>query len=95
MPTPWPRASADTARPSVEPAGVALGVKHLMGWGSQGQLLCTAGWSAHAVNPCPAERRTLDTLLVEARGHGVLPVPLAEARARVACTMEFGRNEAQ
>jgi hypothetical protein len=79
---------------SIEPAGVGFGVKHLMGGGRR------ANYSAPPAGPgirqpVPGRRKYAGHRAVGARAHGVVALSLAKARAVVASTMEFGRNEEQ
>ena len=101
-----PRSSgaSSTASPARSPQNVDAGsgspvsaveVIHVVGGGSQNQLLCqlTADAAGCPSSPGPVEATALGNVLVQARTHGVLTGDLTALRERIRRTVTLTRYE--
>lgn len=79
-------AYAKTIRQAVELSGKSVSVVHLLGGGSQNELLCqlTANRSGLPVMAGPAEATAIGNVLVQARAQGIVDGSLESLRAIVA-----------
>jgi rhamnulokinase len=70
-------------------------VIHIVGGGSQNDLLCqlTADASGMPVVTGPTEATALGNVLIQARAHGAMPSSLEAMRARIASSMTLRRFE--
>lgn len=78
-----------------ELSGRAVDVIHIVGGGSQNELLCqlTATEAQLPVLAGPTEATALGNVLVQARAHGAVPASLEELRSRVAASTAIRRYE--
>jgi rhamnulokinase len=76
-------------------AGASVEVVHIVGGGSQNDLLCrrTADRTGLPVVAGPVEATALGNILVQARAHGAVPESLDAMRAMVASTSDVRRFE--
>jgi rhamnulokinase len=79
-------AYARTIRQAVELSGKTVRVVHLLGGGSQNELLCqlTANHCGLPVMAGPAEATAIGNVLVQARAQGIIEGSLESLRAIVA-----------
>jgi rhamnulokinase len=86
---------ARTVHRAVELTGRAVDVVHIVGGGSQNDLLCrlTADAVGVPVLAGPVEATALGNVIVQARAHGALPGSLEEIRARLAATTSLRRYD--
>jgi rhamnulokinase len=81
-------AYASTVHRAAELASVEVDVIHLVGGGSQNELLCrlTAELAGLPVVAGPTEATAIGNVMVQARAHGAAPGTLEAIRARVAAS---------
>ena len=86
-------AYARTVRQAADLAGEDVDVIHVVGGGSQNELLCqlTADLAGLPVIAGPVEATALGNVLVQARTHGAAPDSLEEIRANLAATQDLRR----
>lgn len=86
-------AYANTVAQAADLAGQDAEVIHVVGGGSQNNLLCqlTADLSGRIVTAGPVEATALGNVLVQARAHDAAPATLEEIRAEVASTQDVRR----
>jgi rhamnulokinase len=80
------RSYANTVEQAARLADQRVSVVHVVGGGSQNQLLCqrTADLTGRPVTAGPVEATALGNILVQARAHGAAPSDLSTLRATVA-----------
>ncbi len=88
-------AYARAVRQAAGLANVTVEVVHIVGGGSQNELLCqlTADFLGLPVIAGPTEATALGNLLIQARAHGAMPASLEAMRACVARSMTLRRFE--
>jgi sugar (pentulose or hexulose) kinase len=88
-------AYARTVRRAAELAGTAVEVVHVVGGGSQNELLCrlTAEACGLPVLAGPVEATALGNVLVQARAHGAAPATLEGLRSLVAASFPLRRYD--
>jgi rhamnulokinase len=88
-------ADARTVVQATELSGVPVEVIHVVGGGSQNELLCqlTADAAGVPVLAGPVEATALGNVLVQARTAGAVPSTLEAIRERVAATVPFRRYD--
>ena len=88
---------ARTVQEAAHLANARVDVIHVVGGGSQNELLCQliADAAALPVVAGPVEATALGNVVVQAQGAGVLPTSLEEARAAIAASMPLRRYEPQ
>ena len=88
-------AYARTVHEAARLAGTTVEVVHIVGGGSQNELLCqlTADAVGVAVIAGPVEATALGNVLIQARTHGAVPAALHELRALVAASAPRQRYE--
>ena len=88
-------AYARTVEQAAALAVTTVEVLHVVGGGSQNQLLCqlTADATGLPVVAGPVEATAIGNIAVQARTHGVLPGSLEAIRARIAATTRLRRYE--
>ena len=86
---------ARTVRAARELAGRPIDVIHVVGGGSQNELLCqlTADATRLPVLAGPVEATALGNVVVQARAAGCMPSTLEAARARIAAGTPLRRYE--
>ena len=90
-------AYAATVQRAAELAGLEIDIVHVVGGGSQNELLCrlTAAASGIPVTAGPVEATALGNVLVQARAHGAAPSSLEDLRAMVNRSTKIRRYEPQ
>jgi rhamnulokinase len=88
-------AYATTIRRAGNLAGVGVDVVHIIGGGSQNELLCqlTADRCGLPVAAGPVEATALGNVLIQARAHGAAPGALDDIRDQLATSVELTRYE--
>ena len=88
-------AYAATVRRASTLAGVEVEVVHIVGGGSQNELLCqqTADRCGLPVVAGPVEATALGNIAVQARAHGVAPASLEGIRRMIAASVPVRRHE--
>jgi rhamnulokinase len=89
------RGYARTVEQAIELAGAAVDVIHVVGGGSQNELLCqlTADATARPVVAGPVEATALGNVLVQARAAGAAAASLEALRASIAATIPLRRYD--
>jgi rhamnulokinase len=84
-----------TVRRATELAGRQVEVIHLVGGGSEIELLCrlTASWAGLPVVAGPAEATAIGNVVVQARARGAMPASLEAIRARIATSSDLRRYD--
>jgi rhamnulokinase len=88
-------AYARTVHQGAELAGAGVDVIHIVGGGSQNELLCqaTADLAGLPVIAGPVEATALGNVVVQARAHGAMPASLEAMRARIAAVTPLRRYD--
>ncbi|HEY5886631.1 MAG TPA: rhamnulokinase family protein [Acidimicrobiales bacterium] len=88
-------AYARTVHQGAELAGAGVDVIHIVGGGSQNELLCqaTADLAGLPVIAGPVEATALGNIVVQARAHGAMPASLEAMRARIAAVTPLRRYD--
>lgn len=88
-------AYARTVRQAAELAGTGVDVIHIVGGGSQNELLCqsTADLAGLPVVAGPVEATALGNVVIQARAHGAAPASLEAVRARIAAATPLRRYD--
>ena len=88
-------AYARTVHHAAELAAATVDVIHIVGGGSQNDLLCqlTADFSGLPVLAGPSEATALGNVLIQARTHGAMPASLEAMRRCVAHSVKLRRFE--
>jgi rhamnulokinase len=88
-------AYARTTRQAADVAGTTVDIMHIVGGGSQNDLLCqlTADFSGLPVAAGPTEATALGNVLIQARAHGAMPASLESMRTCIARSVPVRRFE--
>jgi rhamnulokinase len=88
-------AYARTVHQAAELAGTAVDVIHVVGGGSQNELLCqsTADQAELPVIAGPVEATALGNIVIQARAHGAAPTSLEAIRAHIAASTPLRRYD--